>query len=253
MAGRAGRRAYDPYGEAVLVGEEITKKKVKSTAPTLSQFDANGSTEDEHEEDEDEDPLMEYLRRPIEEIESKLFTRTALLAHMLAEICQEMNGLDREYIVNFFSASLGIRSGQVDQEAYDKVLPECFEFLVKYDLKRKDLQHGNYVATSLGRRISQMYINPASFENIQFAFFEAKKRLARWEKIHPAGWLNLFCSMQDWNFRSINLDYVDYNLDSSNLLLDDSRMKFETALEGAAVLDDYIEETEDKQILNHII
>jgi helicase len=246
MAGRAGRRAYDSYGEAVLVGEEITKKKVKSTAPTLSQFEANGNME--ANKDEDEDPLMEYLRRPIEQIESKLFTRTALLAHMLAEICQEMNGVDREYIVNFFSASFGIRSGQVNQEAYDKVLTECFEFLVKYDLIRKDHHHGNFVATSLGRRISQMYINPASFENIQFAFFEAKKRLARWEKIHPAGWLHLVCSMQDWNFRSINLDYVDYDLDSSNLLLDDSCMKFETALEGAAVLYDYIEETEDKQI-----
>ena len=243
MAGRAGRRAFDSYGEAVLVGDEQTKKKT-STMLTLAQFDANVNSEGQ---EEDEGPLMEYLQRPIELIESKLFARTALLAHMLAEICQENGGVDRVYIVNFFSASFGIKSGQVSKETYDKVVSEDFEFLAKYGLIKQE-QKGKFVATSLGQRVNQMYINPASFENIQFAFLEAKKRLARWEEIHTAGWLHLLCSMQDWNFRAINLEYVDYDLDPSNLLLDDSCMKYEIALEGAVVLYDFIEETEDKQI-----
>ncbi len=164
---------------------------------------------------------------------------------MLAEISQE-KGVSKQYISDFFSSNFGAMSGQVDKETSEKAINEAFEFLLKYRLIKK--QDDVFVATSLGHKINQMYINPQSYENIQSAFQTAKNRIKRWEEIDSIAWLHLICSMVDWSFRTINLDYIDYDIDLADLILDSDCTNYDLGVEGALVLEDYINEVEDRAL-----
>ena len=224
--GRAGRRRYDKYGEAVLIGEE------------------SGALADG-----EEDPIMTYLKSPVEDIESKLFTRTGILSHMLAEIAKE-SGADRKYIADFFSSSFGAKSGQIDKSVANQVVSDSFNFLIKNGLIMPDGPDGKFIATNLGHKFNQMYINPESIENIRAAFAEARRKGSGFGfKPSAFSWLHLMCTMVDWDFRPINeriLDEIYFN--QSELLLEPTATNYQAGLEGGLVFNDYIEEVSQKQI-----
>jgi helicase len=129
MAGRAGRPKYDKYGEAVLIAR----------------------TEPEH------DFLIDnYTLSEPEEITSKLASPRAVRSHLLASIAAEMTR-DREEIDLLIAGTFF--SHQFDQWEINQHVSSALGFLEEGDLIETS-SDGHYTATPLGRRASQLYIDP---------------------------------------------------------------------------------------------
>jgi helicase len=129
MAGRAGRPKYDDYGEAVLIAR----------------------TEPEH------DFLIDnYTLSDPEEITSKLASPRAVRAHLLASIAVEMTR-NREEIDSLIAGTFF--SHQFDQWEINQHVSSALGFLEEGNLIETS-PDGSYTATPLGRRTSQLYIDP---------------------------------------------------------------------------------------------
>ncbi|KXH76356.1 MAG: hypothetical protein AM326_07140 [Candidatus Thorarchaeota archaeon SMTZ-45] len=129
MAGRAGRPKYDKYGEAVLIAR----------------------TEPEH------DFLIDnYTLSEPEEITSKLASPRAVRAHLLASIATEMTR-NREEIDSLIGGTFF--SHQFDQWEINQHVSSALGFLEEGGLIETS-SDGSYTATLIGRRTSQLYIDP---------------------------------------------------------------------------------------------
>lgn len=129
MAGRAGRPKYDNYGEAVLFAR----------------------TEPEH------DFLIDnYTLSEPEEITSKLASPRAVRTHLLASIAAEMTR-NREEIDALIAGTFF--SHQFDQWEINQHISSSLGYLEEGKLIETD-SDGHYIATPLGRRASQLYIDP---------------------------------------------------------------------------------------------
>jgi len=129
MAGRAGRPQYDDYGEAVLIAR----------------------TEPEH------DFLIDnYTLSDPEEITSKLASPRAVRSHLLASIAAEMTR-NREEIDSLIAGTFF--SHQFDQWEINQHVSSALGFLEEGSLIETSAD-GFYTATPIGRRTSQLYIDP---------------------------------------------------------------------------------------------
>ncbi|MHA2424171.1 MAG: DEAD/DEAH box helicase [Candidatus Thorarchaeota archaeon] len=129
MAGRAGRPKYDDYGEAVLIAR----------------------TEPEH------DFLIDnYTLSEPEEITSKLASPRAVRAHLLASIASEMTR-NREEIDSLIAGTFF--SHQFDKWEINHHVSSALGFLDEGNLIETS-SDSSYTATQLGRRTSQLYIDP---------------------------------------------------------------------------------------------
>ncbi len=129
MAGRAGRPKYDDYGEAVLIAR---------TEPELDFLIDN------------------YTLSEPEEITSKLASPRAVRAHLLASIAAEMTR-NREEIDSLIGGTFF--SHQFDPWEINHHVSSALGFLEEGGLIETSLD-GSYTATRLGRRTSQLYIDP---------------------------------------------------------------------------------------------
>ncbi len=126
MMGRAGRPQYDSEGEALLVAKT----------------------------EEDMDILFdEYIHGKTEPISSKLASQAALRTHLLALLASDYIRTDKD-LKKFFSKTLHVYQNG-DEYVYDTV-----ERARAY-LERHDMITG-FKATSFGKRVSELYIDPAS-------------------------------------------------------------------------------------------
>ncbi|MDI3539102.1 MAG: ATP-dependent helicase [Methanolobus sp.] len=129
MAGRAGRPHLDPYGEAVLIAKSYNEMEL----------------------------LFEnYIEANAEDIWSKLGTENALRTHILSTI---VNGFatSRDGIMEFIEATFFAH--QNDTWGIVSVVDECLDFL-----REKGMLQGetHLAATSLGKLVSMLYIDPLS-------------------------------------------------------------------------------------------
>jgi helicase len=129
MAGRAGRPKYDDYGEAVLIAR----------------------TEPEH------DFLIDnYTLSEPEEITSKLASPQAVRAHLLASVAAELTR-NREEIDSLIAGTFF--SHQFDPWEINQHVSSALGFLEEGNLIETS-SNGSYTATPLGKRTSQLYIDP---------------------------------------------------------------------------------------------
>lgn len=130
MCGRAGRPRYDPYGEAILVAKDEEERRFL---------------------------LDEYLLAENENIYSKLGTEPAIRSHVLALIATrhaESLGELREFFGKTFLAH------QIDASFLEHTVSEVVDFLSLEKMVAEE--DGKLVATSFGRRVSDLYIDPRS-------------------------------------------------------------------------------------------
>jgi helicase len=130
MAGRAGRPKYDKVGEALLIAK----------------------TADES------DYLMEsyILARP-ERIWSRLAVERILRSHVLATIAADFAHTEQG-IYDFFGRTF--YAHQYDVNAIKSIIAKILKYL--YDEEMIDLSADNIYATKFGKRVSELYIDPAS-------------------------------------------------------------------------------------------
>ncbi|MBE6518625.1 MAG: DEAD/DEAH box helicase [Thermoplasmata archaeon] len=130
MCGRAGRPGYDPYGEAVLVAKNQA----------------------------DFDHLMEdYVDHDTERLTSKLFNEKVLRSHVLGLLATG-DADSQEGIIDFLKETF---FGTVSQLfGIEGVVDSIVLSLIEEDMARS---HNEVLrATSFGKRVSDLYIDPAS-------------------------------------------------------------------------------------------
>ena len=160
MFGRAGRPGFDTYGEAVLVETNYTSRN----------------------------ELMAYLRKPLEDIDSKLTQVRPFYSHVLSEICLSTSATVKS-LTDLFSKTFYASQpeGKVTIRRY---LTEALDFLVRYGLVRKVGKE--VVPSDIGRRLVHLYITPLSFPLLKNALQKDQTNL---------GYLHMVTSMDDWRSR----------------------------------------------------
>ncbi len=130
MCGRAGRPGYDPYGEAVLIAKSET----------------------------DFDHLMEdYVQHDTERLTSKLFNEKILRSHVLGLLATG-DADSEESIIDFLKETF---FGTVSQLfGIESVVEGIVRSLIDEDMA-KSTGDGIRI-TSFGKRVSDLYIDPAS-------------------------------------------------------------------------------------------
>ena len=130
MAGRAGRPKYDKVGEAVLVAKT----------------------------DDEMDYLMDsYVLAEPERIWSKLAVERILRPHVLATVAAKYAGTE-EGVYDFFGKTF--YAHQYDPRAIRLVIGKILRFL--YDEEMIEVAGREVFATSFGRRVSELYVDPVS-------------------------------------------------------------------------------------------
>ncbi|MEM4699505.1 MAG: DEAD/DEAH box helicase [Candidatus Nezhaarchaeales archaeon] len=158
MAGRAGRPQFDSYGEAILVAKS---------------------------EDEAEALVENYIKAPPERIWSKLASEPALRSHVLSYIAL-LPSADEEDLVSFISNTF-----YAHQYGLATALPavrRVLDFLEREGFITST--SGGYVATMLGLRVSQLYVDPLSAVVL-------RDGLSRRDSASPLSYLLLLCSTPD--------------------------------------------------------
>jgi replicative superfamily II helicase len=139
MFGRSGRPQFDKWGEGILVA------KNKEDARELENY---------------------YIRGELEEISSKISTESALRMHILSLIsngfCKSQNQLIDFLKKTFFGKKfkeISILSEKIDEVIFAL---EDWQFIKTEEIKEDEKVDRKLMATRIGKRISQLYLDPAS-------------------------------------------------------------------------------------------
>lgn len=152
FCGRAGRPRYDEYGEAVLIA----------------------GTEDERE------ALMEnYVLSEPERLWSKLGVEKVLRPHVLSTIATGFAHSD-EGLREFFSSTF--YAHQYGPRAINSRMGDILAFLGKEEMIEYDGRE--LAATRFGRRVSELYIDPASAVIIRDGLYRRAAELTDFSYLH---------------------------------------------------------------------
>src|SRR3972149_2121457 len=130
MAGRAGRPKYDKVGEAVLIAKTA---------------------------DEADYLMGSYILARPERIWSRLAVERIIRGHVLATIASDFAHTENG-IYDFFGKTF--YAYQYDVKAIRSIIAKILKYL--YDEEMLDLAGENIFATKFGKRVSELYIDPAS-------------------------------------------------------------------------------------------
>ncbi len=223
MAGRAGRPKYDKYGEAVLI------------ARTEQELDFLAER---------------YLLSESEMITSKLASQSAVRAHILSAIAADMTptrkDLDNLLEKTFFSF-------QFDSREIDHHITVALDFLVQGELI-EDGSNESLKATLLGKRTSQLYIDPVTTVQIRNGF----ERKCDFTQI---GMLHLICSTPDQSITYVTQSEMgDFEFFVEDHLKDlfmeppdewedpEGYTRFLAEVKTASLLMDWIQEKSEKEL-----
>jgi len=224
MAGRAGRPKYDRVGESILIAK----------------------TSDE------QDYLMQsYVMAKPERIWSKLAVEKVLRSHVLASIAAGFVQSE-EGVKDFFEKSF--YAHQYGPEMIDLLVAKALSYLHRE--KMIVLQKQLVEATPFGRRVSELYIDPASAVIIRDSLLKGA------DHITPFSFIHMICHTPDSAFRyyprSSEMDrlvaYAD--LHSDEFLVPLPQLDDEVEYQGflgevkvARVLEAWIDEVSEDQII----
>jgi len=152
FCGRAGRPKYDEYGEAVLIAQT----------------------------DEERDVLFDnYVNAEPERLWSKLGVEKVLRPHVLSTIATGFAHTD-EGLKDFFASTF--YAHQYGPRAINSRLVDILSFLAKEEMVEYDGQE--LAATRFGRRVSELYIDPASAVIIRDGLYRRAASLTDFSYLH---------------------------------------------------------------------
>ena len=220
MCGRAGRPRYDDYGEAVFISKD---------------------------EDHRSFLLENYLLADPENVYSKLGTEPALRSHALAAIATG-NVRSEEGMFRFLEHSFLAR--QTDIDFLHDTLQRILAFLEDNEMIKFD-RDGSLRATFFGKRVSDLYLDPASAVTM-------RKALVAFRKDAGFGILHALAATVDLKplyMRRSDYDWVEEILEEkrTEMLLeppsDLNQYEFYLAeVKTASLIQDWIEERTEEDI-----
>ena len=218
MCGRAGRPGYDPYGEAVLVAKSDT----------------------------DFDHLMEdYVQHDTERLTSKLFNEKILRSHVLGLLATG-DADSEESIIDFLKETF---FGTVSQLfGIESVIEGIVRSLIDEDMV-KSTGDGIRI-TSFGKRVSDLYIDPASASILR----EAVTKIDDDTEILPIllaaamtpDVLGMYPKKADMDrLNTVGDEIWDHMLVDPDDIEDYDEEYFNSDLKVALLIDDWIEEMDE--------
>ena len=227
MRGRSGRPKYDPYGESFVLATS----------------------------ERDEELVLEkyFSDEGFEEIESKLSARNILRIHLLGVLA---TGIVKNYTeLNEFLRDTFYGFKFKDDKRLESGLRDVISDLEKFGFIK--LRNESIIVTRLGRRVSQLYIDPVSADILINGIIKS----LRYPDYEPIMFVHLFSLVPD--IRRIRLKKKDWGkIDADyylvrDKLLSDAKMlwnfNFEIDIEAfktALIFLDWIEEVPLSSIIN---
>jgi helicase len=227
FCGRAGRPKYDEYGEAVLVART----------------------------EEERDSLLEnYVLAEPERLWSKLGVEKVLRPHVLSTIATGFAHTE-EGLRDFFSSTF--YAYQYGPRAISSRMADILAFLAKEEMIEYDKRE--LAATRFGRRVSELYIDPASAVIIRDGLYRRATKLTEFSYLHliartpdiaprvypRRGEDEKLAAVASERAEEFMCETPDELVGSFDLAYED----FLAEVKTAAVLLDWIEETPEDRIL----
>jgi len=226
MAGRAGRPKYDDIGEAVLIAR----------AP-----------------DEQEYLMSSYVCAEPERIWSRMGTESVLRTHVLSTVASGF-AFSEKGIMEFFGRTFF--SFQYGVEVLGRTIGKVIKLLLGNDLIK--VEKGALSATSFGRRVSELYIDPLSAIRMREALMRDDVT------VNEIGLLHLICHTPDLGVqlypRSREMEHLQLYLEKhlSDLFFRPSRkwedpINYELFLgeiKMTKVLEDWADEASEDSIID---
>lgn len=220
MCGRAGRPKYDDFGEAVFIAKDEGERSFL---------------------------LENYLLADPENVYSKLGTEPALRSHVLAAIATG-SVRSEEDISKFLENSFLAR--QTDIEFLQETLSRILAFLDKNEMIRFAAD-GSIKATFFGKRVSDLYLDPASAVTLRKAL-EVFKDSSEFGILHA---ISATADLKPLYLRRGDYEWVEELLEAkrSELLLeppnDLNQYEFFLAeIKTASLIQDWIDERAEEEI-----
>jgi len=219
MFGRAGRPQFDREGRALMIAKSESEK----------------------------DEIYEkYIKGEPEDIYSKLSAEPILRMHVLGLIASgEVSS--KESLFKFFSKTFYAHQYQNMAEIEHK-LEKTLDMLTEYDFLTKA---GKFIlATPLGKRVAELYIDP---ESAHYLIEKIKEK-----KGSEVFWLHAICSCHEMpglrvspkEFNSIQQDYLQYSNELGEMSPWDLNYEnYVNAFKTALLLKDWINEKSEASIL----
>ena len=218
MCGRAGRPGYDPYGEAVLVAKSETDK--------------------EH--------LMEdYVEHDTERLTSKLFNEKILRSHVLGLLATG-DADSRDSIIDFLKETF---FGTVSQLfGIESVVDGIVRSLVEEDMAKENGE--DIRITSFGKRVSDLYIDPASASILREAVTKIDDDTENLPILLAAAMtpdvLGMYPKKADTDrLNAVGDEVWDHMLVDPEDIEDYDEEYFNSDLKVALLINDWIEETDE--------
>ncbi len=226
QSGRAGRPQYDEEGDAIVIAK--------------NEYDAQN--------------LLEmYITADTEDIDSKIAAEPALRRIVLGQIATD-NTQSIDELHEFFGQTF--YGYQQDPTSLSTILQKVIKFLREEGLITKDPDY--LIATSFGKRVSQLYIDPLSGITIREGLMRAKTMAKG--LLTDISFLHLVCSTPDVRFTTVKKDdqfkLINYVSDHEDeFLLDLPTTSFDlelfmSQLKTALILKDWISETPEDTMLD---
>jgi helicase len=221
----SGRPAYDEHGESVLIART---------------------------EEEARELVDHFIMGQPEDIQSKLAVEPILRMHTLALIasnfCTSEDSLKKFFSKTFYAFQFGDTS--VLEEKIFQILEQLIEW--KFVVSKKN----KIEATRIGKRVSELYIDPLTAHQFIQALDKTKQK-----KIHPFGLLQLISntiemrpllSVRAGEFSELEDVFAKREEELLQEIPDESELEFDDflrSLKTALMFEDWIEEATEDQIL----
>ena len=227
QAGRAGRPKYDKYGEAILIAKSEEEKK----------------------------QLFEtYIFGEPEKIWSKLANEQVLRTHVLSTVAAGYANSEKS-LLKFINETF--YAYQYDPENIKSVIRRILNFLITEELLVEREQV--FLPTPLGKRASELYIDPLTAVIIRDGLLNAEKEKATTLSFlhlisHTPDMVKLYLRRKDYQkfMEIVDMHYDEFLVEVPDYLAQPTEYEwFLSEVKVAQLLQDWIDEKTEDEILEN--